>query len=102
MKMVMLGKSEIVNVLALFGVEGIVVEDKDKLCVEVERLKKDKEIGVILISETLADSCRKYMDNLTSEKILPIVIELPDDFSKKDEEAGSELKRLMSYDLWRK
>lgn len=86
MKTFLLCKSkETLVTLRLAGIEGKVLKEGSSLKEEVETLLKDKEIGIIALSESLASENREYvMTKKLEEKTLIIQIPEPSGTKEKD------------------
>lgn len=64
--------------LRLVGIEGSVVHTKDEVLDELDKVMKNKEIGVLLIMENLSKLCPEIMDDIKLTRHLPLVVEIPD------------------------
>lgn len=86
MKTYLLCKSkETLVTLRLAGIEGKVLKEESNLKEEIEKLLKDKEIGIIALSEGLAAKNRDYiMNKKLEEKTLIIQIPEPSGTKEKD------------------
>lgn len=64
--------------MQMAGLEGIVLHEKEEVVKKIEELKKDKAIGIIIITEKIAtlipDEVRKI--KLSKQKLL--LVEIPD------------------------
>ena len=64
--------------MRLAGIEGAVVHDREELQATLERIMKQPEIGIVLLTEKFG---RDYPDFINTIKLtyqLPLVIEIPD------------------------
>lgn len=64
--------------MRLAGIKGIVVHEKDELALAIEDAVKDKDIGILFITELLS---RKYPDVVNNAKMnlkQPLILEIPD------------------------
>ncbi|HHY04650.1 MAG TPA: ATP synthase subunit F [Thermoanaerobacterales bacterium] len=62
----------------LAGIEGILVNDKDDALRQMKKLQAAKDIGLLLITEKLAEKIKDEINRLKLENNLPIIIEVPD------------------------
>jgi V/A-type H+/Na+-transporting ATPase subunit F len=72
--------------MRLAGVKGTIVNDKKEAEKLLESLLKNKNIGIVLITERLAEGMREKIDYIKIKRDLPLLVEIPDRFgSIKDE-----------------
>jgi len=64
--------------MRLAGIEGVVVHQKEEVIEALEKALQDKDIGIILITEKLADLIPERIRNLKIDTSLPLIIEIPD------------------------
>lgn len=64
--------------MRLAGVEGTVVKDDDELRDALDKVVKDSEIGILLISEGLCSSNNEQINNIKLILKKPLVVEVPD------------------------
>ncbi len=72
--------------LRLAGVDGKVVHDKKEVIESINNARRDKEIGIILITRKLAGMVPGIIDDLKLSAGLPLIIEIPDRHVQKDEQ----------------
>jgi len=79
MKIVSVGDEHLNLMFGLIGIEGykITVSDKDELKEQFDEILKDKDIGLIIISEKFLIQFKDYFKTLKARKV-PIIIEVPD------------------------
>lgn len=63
--------------MRLAGVEGCVIHEKDELKQQLEKVKANKEIGIVLLTEKFG---REYPDIVNEAKLWksPLFVEIPD------------------------
>lgn len=64
--------------MRLAGVEGVVVHEREELKEALEQVYRDKEIGIVLLTEMFG---RKFPDLVNEAKMghrLPLLVEIPD------------------------
>jgi V/A-type H+/Na+-transporting ATPase subunit F len=72
--------------MRLAGVKGTIVNDKKEAEKLLEGLLKNKNVGIVLITERLAVGMREKIDYIKIKRDLPLLVEIPDRFgSIKDE-----------------
>lgn len=64
--------------LRLAGVDGVVVHEAKEVKDALEQCLKDRDIGIILITEKLAKLVGKDMDEIKLSYSLPLIVEIPD------------------------
>lgn len=64
--------------MRLAGVDGVVVHEKSEFNAALEKVLSDNEIGILLITEKLAQTFSEQVGKLKISRRLPIVIEIPD------------------------
>lgn len=72
--------------MRLAGVKGTIVNDKKEAEKLLESLLKNKNIGIVLLTERLAEEIRSKIDFIKIKRDIPLIVEIPDRFgSIKDE-----------------
>jgi len=64
--------------MRLSGVEGIVVHEKEEILKELAEVKKRRDIGILLITELLAERVQLELNKMKLSRSLPIIVEIPD------------------------
>lgn len=64
--------------MRLSGVEGVVVHEREEVLRELERIKEDQEIGILLITELLVERVQMELNEMKLSSRLPIIVEIPD------------------------
>ncbi|MCG1012065.1 V-type ATP synthase subunit F [Tepidanaerobacter sp. GT38] len=64
--------------MRLAGVDGIVVHEEAELLDELKKARESGDIGILLITETLAERLPEEINRMKLSKKLPLVIEIPD------------------------
>ena len=77
-KIAIIADQDTVTGFMLGGIkEGYPVEDLEQADKTIEELVK-KEYSILITTEKIGDGLREKIDNLTSERALPMIIEIPD------------------------
>ncbi len=77
-KIAIIADQDTVTGFMLGGIkEGYPVEDAEEAGKTLEDLVR-KDYSVIITTEKIGDELREKIDNLTSERALPMIIEIPD------------------------
>jgi len=80
--------------MRLAGVEGVVVRERDEVKTALEEALKNKDIGIVLITEKLADLIPEEITGLKLSYKTPLLVEIPDRHGpKKGVDAISEYIR---------
>ena len=77
MKLYVLGNQDAVWGFALTGVHGQVVSTSVELHQALNAVLDDKEVGIVLVTEDVADLARQRVDELVIHRRVPIVVEIP-------------------------
>lgn len=64
--------------MRLSGVEGVVVHEREEILKELAKVKKNRDIGIILITELLAERVKLELNEMKLSLSLPIIVEIPD------------------------
>jgi V/A-type H+-transporting ATPase subunit F len=79
MKVAAIADSDTIVGLKLAGVKLSYVAETPQQAEEAfDKVLQDQNIGLIVFSEKIADKIRDAITNLTSQKTIPIVVEIPD------------------------
>ena len=64
--------------MRLSGVEGVVVHKKEEILEELAKVKKRRDIGILLITELLVEKVQLELNKMKLSTSLPIIVEIPD------------------------
>ncbi len=64
--------------MRLAGVEGVVVHEREDILRELEKIKEKEDLGILLITELLAERVQAEINEIKLSVKLPIVVEIPD------------------------
>ena len=64
--------------MRLSGVDGVVVHEREEILKELEQVKEDRDIGILLITELLVERVQLELNEMKLSSNLPIIIEIPD------------------------
>jgi V/A-type H+-transporting ATPase subunit F len=64
--------------MQMAGIESVVLHDKEEIIEKIEQLKKDKGIGIIIITEAIAFLIPGEVDIIKLSKGGPLLVEIPD------------------------
>jgi len=64
--------------LRLAGVKGILTESTEEAEKELDVLMNDPDIGILLITEKLAEDLRERIDQIKEKSLFPLIVEIPD------------------------
>lgn len=64
--------------MKMVGMEGIVLHEKEEIIEIIEQLEKDKEIGIIIITEKIGILVPDEVSIIKLSKERPLLIEIPD------------------------
>ncbi len=87
MKIAAIGDPDTVALFKLAGVSRAVVADD--VAAQFDELVADADIGVIIITERIADSIMKQITQIRLQRELPVIVEIPDKRGKMEEREDS-------------
>lgn len=64
--------------LRLVGIDGVVVHTLDELKEQLDYITNNKDIGIVLIVENLANKFPDIIKEIKLTKKLPLIVEIPD------------------------
>ncbi|HHW22315.1 MAG TPA: ATP synthase subunit F [Clostridiaceae bacterium] len=64
--------------LRLAGVEGVVVKGREETLGALEKAMADNDIGIVLITELLADLIPDVISDIKLNRSRPLIVEIPD------------------------
>ncbi len=64
--------------MRLAGIDGIVVHERDEIIKAVKQAVGDAEIGVLLMTELLAQRVPDVIQDIKRNHALPLLVEIPD------------------------
>ena len=69
--------------MRLAGVEGVVVHEKNELSEAFDNLLKDKDVGIIFVTELLSTKFQEIVANIKRNYKRPLILEIPDRHGSK-------------------
>jgi len=63
--------------MRLAGIKGILVSNKDEAEEELKKALKNKEIGIIVLTETLSKQLKNIVDDIKLNRDTPLIVEIP-------------------------
>lgn len=64
--------------MRLAGVDGVVVHEREELREELEKVLKDKSVGIVLLTEKFGREFPDIIDTFRLERTMPLLVEIPD------------------------
>ena len=64
--------------LRLAGIEGVVVRSREEALAALDQVFDDPTVGILLITESLAEQCADKLAPRKMEGRTPLVVEIPD------------------------
>ena len=77
MKLLVIGSQDAVLGFDLVGVRGRIVTTAEELNQALDAALADKEVGIVLVTEDVADLARQRVDMLRVRSTVPLVVEIP-------------------------
>jgi len=77
MRLLVIGKQDAVWGFALAGVRGKTVTTAEELNRALDTALDDEEIGIVLVTEDVADLDRQRVETLMVRSTIPLIVEIP-------------------------
>jgi V/A-type H+/Na+-transporting ATPase subunit F len=84
MKVVAVGGKAFVTGFVLAGVTGDYASTPESALEKVESLSRDRDVGLIMVSDEIANPIRDKLTEMRSKKAIPLIYEVPGPGSKKE------------------
>ena len=68
--------------MRLAGIDGVVVHERDEFTDALNRVLKDKEVGIILITVKLTQLAPEIVNDIKLNRSTPLIVEIPDRHGK--------------------
>lgn len=88
MKYYVIGDEDTVLGFGMVGVEGTTVTSREDAEFAFDGALADREIGILIITETAADTIREKVDALLFSEQFPLIVEVPDRKGKHPDRPG--------------
>jgi V/A-type H+-transporting ATPase subunit F len=88
MKYSIIGDEDTVLGFGVVGVSGKIATDPDQAQRAFKAILQDKETGIIIITERVADMIRPIVDKFLFTSSFPLVVEIPDRNGSKPDKPG--------------
>ena len=63
--------------MSLAGIQGVIAENKDDILIEISKAFKDKEIGIIILTESNFEKVKEEVMNIKLKVKYPLIVEIP-------------------------
>ncbi len=93
MRYVVIGDEDTVLGLSLVGVFGMQATNAEEARIAWDKALEDKENGIIIITDEVADLIRSTVDRYLFSETFPLVVEIP---SAKSDSKRSDLRSLVN------
>lgn len=77
MKMLVIGHPETVSGFSLVGVHGQVARTAEEVNQALDEALSAEDVGIVLVTEDVADLIQPRMDQLKLRSTVPLVVEIP-------------------------
>lgn len=78
MKFVLISDShDAVTGMRLAGIEGVLVGDAQQAQDEIQKCVADENVGIVLVTQGVENSCAELIDSLKLEMSRPLVVTIP-------------------------
>ena len=64
--------------MRLAGVDGVVVHERGELYEALQNVIKDKEVGIVLLTEKFGREFPEIIDDILLKRKMPLLVEIPD------------------------
>jgi len=93
-KFYVIGDEDTVLGFSLAGIDGTVVTNKEETREALKKAFNIKEIGIIIMTEKIAQTIRQQVDQHILKKSFPLIIEIPDRYGPL--EGKGDIKDMVS------
>ena len=64
--------------MRLAGVDGVVVHERGELYEALQNVIKDKEVGIVLLTDKFGREFPEIIDDIKLKRKMPLLVEIPD------------------------
>lgn len=72
--------------MRLAGIDGVTVHETEEAQTRLDALMQDKNIGVILVTQTIYAQCEEHINFLKNKYKIPLITRIPDRHGMQDNE----------------
>ena len=62
--------------LKLTGIKSVILKNKEEIELEIEKVVKDKEIGILIVTEKIYNLAKEKLDYIKNNKNLPLIVKI--------------------------
>ena len=62
--------------LKLTGIKSVILKNKEEIELEIEKVVKDKEIGILIVTEKIYYLANEKLDYIKNNKNLPLIVKI--------------------------
>ena len=62
--------------LKLTGIKSVILKNKEEIELEIEKVVKDKEIGILIVTEKIYNLAIEKLDYIKNNKNLPLIVKI--------------------------
>ena len=62
--------------LKLTGIKSVILKNKEEIELEIEKVVKDKEIGILIVTEKIYTLANEKLDYIKNNKNLPLIVKI--------------------------
>jgi V/A-type H+-transporting ATPase subunit F len=70
--------SDTLTGLRLVGVPGVIAHDRFDLKIELDKVWRDREVGIVIVTENLAARFADVIGEFRELRSLPLIVQIPD------------------------
>lgn len=64
--------------MKLAGIDGVVVHAREEILEAIAKARKDKDIGILILTELIVDQVRAEVMDMKLKVKTPLIVEIPD------------------------
>jgi V/A-type H+/Na+-transporting ATPase subunit F len=64
--------------LKIAGINGLVLHEREEILLKIKEVEKEKDIGILIVTEKIANLIEDKIKELKLSKTVPLVVEIPD------------------------
>jgi len=92
-RLFVIGERDTILGFSLVGVDGFATDDPDAAAKKLDEVRRDPDIGIVLLTASVSREMRTTIDKLTASAALPIILEIPDRLTRPERVPLRELVR---------
>ncbi len=64
--------------MRLAGIGGVIAHDRFDLKIELDKVVRDRDVGIVIVTENLAARFADVIEDFRNQRRLPLIVQIPD------------------------